>query len=121
MIMRHDCCPFIAAVVVASLCGAAIAAPTTELKITQGRIVGESGDDGVRVYRGIPYAAPPVGELRWRDPQPAASWRGVRDATAFGARCMQRAGTAGANARSAVAAALPVSEDCLYLNVWTAA
>jgi carboxylesterase type B len=84
-------------------------------------MVGESAADGVRVYRGIPYAAPPVGELRWRDPRPVTKWHGIRDATKFGARCMQVAGNAGANARSAAATALPISEDCLYLNVWTAA
>src|ERR1044071_3411704 len=107
MIMRHDRCPFIAAVVVASLCGAAIATPTAELKVTQGRIVGESGGDGVRVYRGIPYAAPPVGELRWRDPQPATSWRGVRDATTFGARRQPPAGAARGKAAGGGGAAPP--------------
>src|SRR6185295_5501405 len=65
-------------------------------------------------------AAPPVGELRWRDPQPPASWLGVRDATRFGPRCMQASG----NTQIRVADGggnLPIREDCLYLNVWTAA
>ena len=68
---------------------------------------------GVLAFKGIPYAAPPVGPLRWRAPQPAAPWNGVRDASAFGAGCLSalendhRPG--------------PRDEDCLYLNVWTAA
>jgi len=77
-------------------------------------------DDGVVSFKGIPFAAPPVGELRWRPPQPAARWTGVRQATEFGASCMQGAGgRAGAPAApgSAPAAQSP-SEDCLYLNVW---
>jgi para-nitrobenzyl esterase len=111
---------FTVAVVVAILGGAADAA-SLEVKTAQGPVVGELAADGLRVYRGIPYAAPPVGDLRWRDPQPPARWSGVRDATRFGARCMQSAATAGANPRLAAAAALPISEDCLYLNVWTGA
>jgi para-nitrobenzyl esterase len=111
---------FTAAVVVA-ICGGAVSAASLEVKTAQGPVVGELTADGLRVYRGIPYAAAPVGDLRWRDPQPPAKWSGVRDATRFGARCMQSATTAGANPRLAAAAALPISEDCLYLNVWTGA
>lgn len=72
---------------------------------------------GVRTFKGIPFAAPPVGDLRWREPQPAPKWSGVRKADEFGPRCMQRTGP-GADYwfRSASA-----SEDCLYLNVWTPA
>ena len=71
--------------------------------------------DGVAVFRGLPYAAAPVGGLRWRAPEPAASWTNVRAATAFGKACPQdrslsvdQAGDPG-----------PTSEDCLFLNVWT--
>ena len=64
-------------------------------------------------FLGIRYAAPPVGNLRWRPPAPAASWRGVRDATQFGASCPQQA--------SPFAPPGPFSEDCLYLNVYTPA
>jgi para-nitrobenzyl esterase len=73
--------------------------------------------NGVRSFKGIPFAAPPVGDLRWREPQPVAKWSGVRKADEFGPRCMQRTGP-GADYwfRSASA-----SEDCLYLNVWTPA
>ncbi len=73
-------------------------------------------DDGVASFKGIPFAARPVGELRWRPPQPMTPWEGVRPATEFGANCMQgRFGpppAAGANAAPAP------SEDCLFLNVW---
>jgi para-nitrobenzyl esterase len=73
--------------------------------------------NGVRSFKGIPFAQPPVGELRWREPQPPQNWTGVRKADAFGARCMQRTGP-GADYwfRSN-----GMSEDCLYLNVWTPA
>jgi para-nitrobenzyl esterase len=97
-----------------------MAAPSLEVRTAQGRIVGEYAADGVRVYRGVPYAAPPVGELRWREPQPAPRWSGVRDATRFGPRCTQVVGNAPARQRAEVAN-LPLSEDCLYLNVWTPA
>ena len=65
------------------------------------------------IYRGIPYAAPPVGELRWKAPQPAAAWKGERDATQWPNRCPQGASNMGTGSA--------ISEDCLYLNVVTAA
>ena len=68
----------------------------------------------VREFRGIPFAAPPVGELRWRPPQPAAHWEGVRVADRYSAACMQRV-------QHANPGLINVSEDCLYLNVWTPA
>ncbi len=103
-----------------TVCGAAFAAQPPEVHIDTGKIAGEASTDGLRVFRGIPFAAPPVGELRWQDPRPAASWSGVRDATAFGARCTQPSGTASGRIPDAISN-LPISEDCLYLNVWTAA
>lgn len=73
--------------------------------------------DGVRSFKGIPFAQPPIGDLRWREPQPAKNWSGVRNADEFGPTCMQRTGP-GADywfrGRG-------MSEDCLYLNVWTPA
>jgi para-nitrobenzyl esterase len=69
---------------------------------------------GVMVFRGIPYAAPPVGELRWKPPQPAQGWRGVRAATQLGRNCIQHQPYPDINPFAA-----GVSEDCLYLNVWT--
>jgi para-nitrobenzyl esterase len=71
---------------------------------------------GVREFRGIPYAAAPVGPLRWREPQPAKPWTGVRAAKAFGPRCMQAPIYSDMVFRSN-----GLSEDCLYLNVWTPA
>src|SRR6185295_12088179 len=77
--------------------------------------------------KGIPFAAPPVGELRWRPPQPVARWTGVRQATEYGANCMQgrfggpppaAAARPGAPAAPSPAAAPAPSEDCLFLNVW---
>ncbi|OBF33042.1 carboxylesterase [Mycobacterium sp. ACS1612] len=65
-----------------------------------------------RLFAGIPYAAPPVGPLRWRPPEPAAAWQGVRDATRFGPRCLQDPGGDPEFGRQ-------TDEDCLTLNVWT--
>jgi len=69
---------------------------------------------GVSVFRGIPYAAPPVGNLRWKPPQPAAKWSGVRDASKLGHNCIQHQPYDDIDPFKA-----GVSEDCLYLNVWT--
>jgi para-nitrobenzyl esterase len=71
--------------------------------------------DSVRSFKGIPFAAPPVGELRWKEPQPVKNWKGVRNADKFGARCMQRSGG------DYWFRGDGMSEDCLYLNVWTPA
>jgi para-nitrobenzyl esterase len=81
-----------------------------------GAVGGEKND--VRSYKGIPFAAPPVGELRWKPPQPVAPWTGVRECTKFGAICPQLPYPAGS---IYVQAPQPQSEDCLFLNVWTAA
>ena len=69
---------------------------------------------GVTVFRGIPYAAPPVGELRWRPPQPPQPWRGVRAAKQLGRNCMQHRPWDDIDPFTA-----GISEDCLFLNVWT--
>src|SRR5262249_9762177 len=68
---------------------------------------------GLRVFKGIPYAAPPVGELRWRAPQTPSSWTGVRPAYAYGPACPQAA--------SKDFALADMSEDCLTLNIWSPA
>jgi para-nitrobenzyl esterase len=85
-----------------------------QLRVAQGELAGTE-ESGMRVFRGIPFAAPPVGALRWREPQPAASWSGVRKADQFGPACAQGQvapdGSLGTG----------ISEDCLYLNVWTPA
>jgi len=81
---------------------------------THNGIVEGTEQSGLRSFKGIPYAAPPVGDLRWKEPQPAANWQGNRPATQFGARCMQ-----GNIYGDMVFRAAGTSEDCLYLNVWT--
>ncbi|HOW71056.1 MAG TPA: carboxylesterase family protein [Phycisphaerae bacterium] len=84
------------------------------VEIASGVIEGLGWKDGVRVFRGIPFAEPPVGELRWRAPQPVKPWRGVRKADKFGPPPMQLSLGKSVNG-------LSPSEDSLYLNVWTAA
>ena len=71
----------------------------------------------VRAFKGIPYAAPPVGELRWREPQPVKSWTGIRNADQFGPTCMQHISVQSDYWMRGSA----MSEDCLYLNIWTPA
>jgi para-nitrobenzyl esterase len=79
------------------------------VQLTYGQVSGVELDSDVTVFRGIPFAAPPVGDLRWKEPRPPIPWRGVRAADTYGATCMQGRGRA------------EMSEDCLYLNVWTQA
>ncbi|MGE0132962.1 MAG: carboxylesterase/lipase family protein [Blastocatellales bacterium] len=89
------------------------------VKVDSGQLQGVEAD-GVTSFKGIPFAAPPVGELRWRPPQPTPKWTGVRQAAEFGRNCMQRAfgPPPGAGVRPAAPARQEPSEDCLYLNVW---
>jgi len=86
-----------------------------ELKTKLGKVAGKQDGD-VRAFLGIPYAAPPVGPLRWREPMPAAKWKGVRPATEFGAHCMQPPVF-----KDMIFHDPGASEDCLTLNVWTSA
>jgi para-nitrobenzyl esterase len=90
------------------------------ISIDTGMVAGARSDSApsVRVYKGIPFAAPPVGELRWRPPQAAAKWEGVRECKAFGPVCPQAPYAEGSIYYQKPQ---PQSEDCLYLNVWTAA
>ena len=97
---------------------AASAAITEPVKLDSGLVSGAAGTDAaVRVFKGIPFAAPPVGPLRWKAPQPPAKWDSVKQAIAFGPRCTQ----GGGGGRAGGPPAPPTSEDCLYINVWTAA
>ena len=83
--------------------------------ISHGELVGAfDAATGVYSFKGIPFAAPPVGELRWQAPQPVQPWSGVREAIRFGPRAMQLPVFGDMNFRSN-----GMSEDCLYLNVWT--
>jgi para-nitrobenzyl esterase len=106
------------------ICSAAATAQIREpLRVEGGLIAGTSyGQSAGRVFKGIPYAAPPVGELRWRDPQPVQPWKGVRNATSFSDACMQLPHPKGSYYQvEFYPEPEPVSEDCLYLNVWTPA
>jgi len=100
--------------------GRAVAQQPAPVKIEGGLVQGTS-DDGVTVYKGIPFAAPPVGELRWRAPQPPAPWEGVLKADTFSANPMQEMRERFGPWTSEYQPQGVVSEDCLYLNVWTAA
>ena len=80
------------------------AAPTA--RVEQGVLQGTI-ENGLTIYRGVPFAAPPLGDLRWRAPQPAAHWEGVRAADKFAPQCLQSI------------PGITMSEDCLYLNVWS--
>jgi para-nitrobenzyl esterase len=86
-----------------------------QVKVAAGILEGVD-ESGVRSFKGIPFAAPPVGDSRWREPQPVKSWSGIRKADKFGPRAMQRPlfGDMGFRSNG-------ISEDCLYLNVWTPA
>ena len=86
---------------------------------TLGRLQGTE-DDGCFVFRGVPFAQPPVGDLRWRPPEPLQPWSDVRDATAFSASAMQRQLPDDVGDLIGIPAQTQ-SEDCLYLNVWTPA
>ncbi|MDE1939644.1 MAG: carboxylesterase family protein [Alphaproteobacteria bacterium] len=97
--------------------GGAQAATPDALIIDGGKIaVAIPSAEGVRVYKGLPYAAPPVGDLRWREPAPVVPWSGVRAVDAFAPNCLQP------KVYHDIDPFNPsMSEDCLYLNVWTAA
>jgi para-nitrobenzyl esterase len=97
----------------------AIAVPALaadRVKTANGIVEGTTEPSGIHAYRGIPFAAPPIGDLRWKAPQPVKNWDGVKTTTAFGPRCMQ-----GSLFGDMVFRSNGMSEDCLYLNVWTPA
>jgi para-nitrobenzyl esterase len=87
------------------------------VKTANGMVEGSSEkSSGIRTFKGVPFASPPVGDLRWQLPQPVKNWKGVLKTAQFGPRCMQRPifGDMGFRSNG-------MSEDCLYLNVWTPA
>ena len=100
--------------VAVTLCLIAAISWARPVAVESGVVEGET-KDGLTMYKGVPFAAPPLGQLRWREPQPIAPWKGTRKATSFAPACMQQG------------VSMPgekppeVSEDCLYLNIWTPA
>src|SRR4051812_28463476 len=108
--------PAIAQSVKKSVGKIAMQLPADQVQVASGRLAGTVATDGLRMFKGVPFAAPPVGNLRWQAPQPVQPWKDVRSATQFGPRAMQQPIFGDMNFRSN-----GVSEDCLYLNVWTPA
>src|SRR5215475_3912844 len=112
---NHNRLIFLAMILTIPLAAGAFA--QDRVKIANGELEGVSDKSaGVRSFKGIPFGEPPVGDLRWKPPQPVKNWQGVREADKFGPRCMQRPifGDMGFRSNG-------MSEDCLYLNVWTPA
>lgn len=110
MLIRHLFGAAVVAVTLATGCSAQAQAPVVHTSL--GDLSGSTAD-GVRAFKGVPFALPPVGDLRWKPPVAAKAWSGPRDATQFGADCMQKP-RPGSRAPG-------ISEDCLTLNVWTPA
>ena len=104
------------AIAVSLGCAGATAAPRPVVTTAQGTLAGRIGAHGVRSFKGIAYALPPVGDKRWTAPVAAAAWAGMRDAGEFGASCIQPPWPT-----ESIYADYPpeFSEDCLFLNVWT--
>ena len=119
VIMKKILCliPVLALIALFSACAsnAPDAAGIPTALVTGGQVAGTVAD-GLSIFKGIPFAAPPVGELRWKAPQPAAAWTDVKQTTAFANSCMQDIGMARSMGDTS-----EISEDCLYLNVWTPA
>jgi len=99
------------AAILGLFCLFAAEAGAEEVRIEQGRLRGET-QEGISSYLGVPFAAAPLGELRWRAPAPPPSWRGVREARRFAPACMQSGVSMPGEPHP------EVSEDCLYLNIW---
>ncbi len=93
------------------------------VKTNAGLISGITNQDAdINIYKGIPFAAPPVGNLRWKEPQPVTAWSGIKKCDAFSASPMQaKPSPFWAWTEEFLIPKEPISEDCLYLNVWTAA
>src|SRR5690349_20677296 len=103
------------ALVAACAAGATAQTTTAIVKTDAGPVTGLAAD-GVAAYKGIPFAAPPVGALRWKAPQPARPWTAVLAADHYASDCMQKP-----FGGDAAPLGTPPAEDCLYLNVWTPA
>jgi para-nitrobenzyl esterase len=98
------------------------AAITGPVRVTGGQVSGVPGKDpSIVAFKGIPFAAPPVGALRWRAPKPVVAWQGIKKADQFGNSCIQNIVTERKPHTYEFMAHNAISEDCLYINVWTAA
>ncbi|HEX3009669.1 MAG TPA: carboxylesterase family protein [Bacteroidales bacterium] len=107
---------FLVAILVTGLdCLAQLNGDVPRVKVENGVLEGVNSS-GVKVFKGVPFAAPPVGALRWKEPQPVKNWEGVRKAVAFGPNAMQNNVFGDMNFGTT-----ENSEDCLYLNIWTPA
>ncbi len=114
--MKSNTADSMAAVVLAALAAPAmVMAQISQADVTGGLIAG-TVRDGISEFKGIPFAAPPVGALRWKAPQPVTPWSGVRQTVKFGPACMQDPAQA-----TRMAPGVRLSEDCLYLDIWTPA
>jgi para-nitrobenzyl esterase len=115
MISKHSGCFSVLVVLIFFTVSCSSPPLTTTVEVTGGTIEGAE-QDGIFSYKGIPFAAPPVGDLRWKAPQPAKAWTGVRSADTYARGCMQDSSMAAMTGSPA-----NFSEDCLYLNIWSAA
>ena len=106
----------IALAIAVLLIAPARAADRPVVTLSQGALSGRIDAHGMHVFKGIPYARPPVGDKRWTAPVAASGWAGVRDASDFGASCLEPPWPT-----QSIYADYPpkFSEDCLFLNVWT--
>jgi len=117
--MRNICVLALLALV---SCATGPQAITESVETSGGLIAGVPGSDpSVTVFKGVPYAAPPVGDLRWKAPQPPAAWEGVRQADKFSGSCVQNIVEERDPWTHEFMSHDEISEDCLYLNIWTAA
>lgn len=116
---RARACALACTAAFVSACGGGVG---DEVRLDSGLVSSDIvSASGVRSFRGLPFAAPPVGENRWRAPQPVEPWDGVRDASTFGNVCIQGDGQPRYINIANMEGSPPLSEDCLYLNVWTPA
>jgi len=114
---QEDCMRIAVPLVVLATSMAISAASVDQVKVASGILEGSVGTDAsVRLFKGVPFAAPPVGDLRWKAPQPVTPWKGVRKADTWPANCIQ-----GRVFADIVSRGKEMGEDCLYLNIWTTA